>query len=171
MEKDAAYLLLLDEKGYSTVSTSTRVSLPGRGLWMGNDGTLGHTSGIISACALQWASTGDARFQKSGADRGELAAARPREKRICGRHPDEDSIFGRLARGEIKSSGFDLNGGWSPWYTVHKLMAGLVDAYLYCGNSQAPQIVSAMADWTENHLRSQRGPAPENAALRIRRHE
>ncbi|HEY5408692.1 MAG TPA: beta-L-arabinofuranosidase domain-containing protein, partial [Ginsengibacter sp.] len=54
----------------------------------------------------------------------------------------------KVQRGEIKSGGFDLNGGWSPWYTVHKVMAGLVDAYLYCDNNKALSIVKKMADWT-----------------------
>jgi DUF1680 family protein len=66
---------------------------------------------------------------------------------------NEDSIFGKVARGEIKSGGFDLNGGWSPWYTVHKVMAGLVDAYLYCDNSEALAVVKGMAGWTENTLK------------------
>ena len=62
--------------------------------------------------------------------------------------PKQDSIFGKVARGEIKTTGFDLNGGWSPWYTVHKVMAGLVDAYLYCNNLKALDVAIKMADWT-----------------------
>jgi len=23
---------------------------------------------------------------------------------------------------------------WAPWYTLHKIMAGLLDTYTYCGN-------------------------------------
>ena len=40
--------------------------------------------------------------------------------------------MGEGRAGKIRSHGFDLNGAWSPWYTVHKVMAGLLDAYLYC---------------------------------------
>ena len=157
MQKDAAYLLLLDEKRllhrfYLNAGLPTRGEVYGGWETMGLSGhTLGH---YLSACALQWASTGDARFRKKvELIVSELARCQAARKTgYVGAIPDEDSIFGRLARGEIKSSGFDLNGGWSPWYTVHKLMAGLVDAYLYCGNSQALQIVSAMADWTEKTI-------------------
>jgi DUF1680 family protein len=71
-----------------------------------------------------------------------------RKTGYVGAIPKEDSIFTKVSRGEIKSGGFDLNGGWSPWYTVHKVMAGLLDAYLYCGNQQALAVVTGMADWT-----------------------
>ncbi len=32
-----------------------------------------------------------------------------------------------------------LNGSWSPLYSWHKLMAGLLDANRYCGNVAAVQ--------------------------------
>jgi DUF1680 family protein len=73
-----------------------------------------------------------------------------RKTGYVGAIPKEDSIFGKVAKGEIKSSGFDLNGGWSPWYTVHKVMAGLCDAYLYCDNKKALDVVVKMADWVYN---------------------
>jgi DUF1680 family protein len=31
--------------------------------------------------------------------------------------------FARLSRGDIDSTSFDLNGLWSPWYTLHKTYA------------------------------------------------
>ncbi len=114
-------------------------------------GLSGHTLGhYLSACSMMYASTGDARF-KSRVDYivGELAkCVAARGTGYTGAIPDEDSIFYRIQRGEIRSGGFDLNGGWSPWYTVHKVMAGLVDAYLYCDNDEALRIVRGMADWT-----------------------
>lgn len=36
---------------------------------------------------------------------------------------------------------------WAPWYTQHKVMRGLLDAYTLTGNQQAFQIVRTMADW------------------------
>ena len=36
---------------------------------------------------------------------------------------------------------------WSPQYTMHKTVMGLVDAYKYAGNSQALEIVGKLADW------------------------
>ncbi len=42
---------------------------------------------------------------------------------------------------------FSLNGLWSPWYTVHKIMAGLRDVWLYMGRSQARDILLGMTAW------------------------
>jgi DUF1680 family protein len=63
--------------------------------------------------------------------------------------PNEDTLWAKVSGGEIRSGGFDLNGAWSPWYTVHKVMAGLVDAYLYCDSQQALKVVTGIADWAE----------------------
>jgi len=63
--------------------------------------------------------------------------------------PNGKRIFAEVARGEIRSQGFDLNGGWVPWYNLHKLFAGLIDAYRFCGNAKALEVVSRLADWAE----------------------
>ncbi|KAK8058475.1 Secreted protein [Apiospora phragmitis] len=36
---------------------------------------------------------------------------------------------------------------WAPWYTQHKIMRGLLDAYYNTNNSQALEVVVKMADW------------------------
>ena len=36
---------------------------------------------------------------------------------------------------------------WAPWYTQHKIMRGLLDAYYHTGNAQARDVVVKMADW------------------------
>lgn len=38
---------------------------------------------------------------------------------------------------------------WAPWYTQHKLMRGLLDAYYNTNNSQALDVVVKMADWAQ----------------------
>ncbi len=38
---------------------------------------------------------------------------------------------------------------WAPWYTIHKIMAGLLDMYLYTGNTQALEMAQGMAAWTK----------------------
>ncbi|MCK5651546.1 MAG: glycoside hydrolase family 127 protein, partial [Gemmatimonadetes bacterium] len=60
--------------------------------------------------------------------------------------------YGELARGEIRSAAFDLNGEWSPWYTLHKTYAGLRDAYRYAGNRTALELEIAFAAWAEGIL-------------------
>lgn len=36
---------------------------------------------------------------------------------------------------------------WAPWYTQHKIMRGLLDAYYLTGNETAREVVVQMADW------------------------
>ena len=60
--------------------------------------------------------------------------------------------FDELARGEIRSAAFDLNGEWSPWYTLHKTYAGLRDAYRFTGNRTALNVEVAFAAWAERVL-------------------
>ncbi|HEX9006688.1 MAG TPA: beta-L-arabinofuranosidase domain-containing protein, partial [Bacteroidota bacterium] len=67
--------------------------------------------------------------------------------------PNEDTIFAQVARGEIRAAGFDLNGGWVPWYTMHKLLAGLLDAYIQSGNAKALGIASRLGDWVGRELK------------------
>jgi len=38
---------------------------------------------------------------------------------------------------------------WVPWYAVHKVYQGLVDAYLLCGNQQALDALKKAADWVD----------------------
>lgn len=37
---------------------------------------------------------------------------------------------------------------WVPWYTMHKVLSGLVDVYEFEGNATALQIASKLGDWT-----------------------
>jgi uncharacterized protein len=152
---DSAYLLLLNpnkllNRFHKNAGLPVKDSVYGG--WE-SEGLSGHTLGhYLSAASLMYTSTGNETF-KNRVDYivSELAKCQDARKTgYLGAIPNEDSIFAQVSRGQIKSSGFDLNGGWSPWYTVHKVMAGLVDAYLFTDNKQALTIVKGMADWTWN---------------------
>ena len=159
MDKDAAYLLIL-EPDRLLHRFHKNAGLPTKGEVYGgweSEGLSGHTLGhYLSACAMFYANTGNSEFRKKvdyivdELERCQIA----RKTGYVGAIPNEDTLFAKVAKGEIKSGGFDLNGGWSPWYTVHKVMAGLVDAYLYCDNEKALQVVLGMADWTENTIKN-----------------
>jgi DUF1680 family protein len=158
MERDAAYLLKIEpERLLHRFHQNAGLKPLGEvyGGWesMGLSGhTLGH---YLSACAMMYASTGNVEFKKKvDFTITELKKCQQARKTgYVGAIPKEDSIFWKLQHGIIKSSGFDLNGGWSPWYTVHKVMAGLADAYLYCDNQTALEILVGMSNWTEETLR------------------
>ena len=157
MQADATYLLtiepdrlLADFREHAGLAPKAKRY----GGWE-SSGLAGHTLGhFLSACSLQYASTGDTHFlDKVNYIVSELAACQPARNGYLGAIPSEDSIWAEVQKGNIKSRGFDLNGAWSPWYTVHKIMAGLLDAYLYCNNTNALEIQKKFADWADNLLK------------------
>jgi DUF1680 family protein len=126
------------------------------GGWDGGGRNLtGHIGGhYLSAVSLMWAATEDERFkQRADYIVGEL-------EQVQGKHGDGylsalgggREAFGALARGEIRSAAFDLNGEWSPWYTLHKTYAGLRDAYRYTDNRAALDVEVEFAAWAEGIL-------------------
>src|SRR5258705_1342612 len=135
MEMDSAYLLSIKpdrllHRFHQFAGLPTKDSVY-KG-WE-SEGLSGHTLGhYLSAASMMYVTTGNIEFKnRVNYIVDELAKCQQARKTgYVGAIPNEDSIFGKVAKGEIKSSGFDLNGGWSPWYTVHKVMAGLCDAYL-----------------------------------------
>lgn len=122
-----------------------------------SSGLAGHSLGhYMSACSLAYAATGDKRFlRRVNYIVDQLALCqRKRGTGYVGAIPNEDSIWGNVSKGIIKTGGFDLNGGWSPWYTVHKIMAGLLDVYIYCENKEALRVEKGMADWAGNTVKN-----------------
>ncbi len=96
---------------------------------------LGHW---LSGAALRYEETGDAELKaKAEAILRELAAC---QKDNGGRWagPIPEKYFTWLGTGKPV---------WAPQYTVHKLMMGLVDAYLLMGCETALDIAQGMADW------------------------
>jgi uncharacterized protein len=111
----------------------------------------GHSLGhYLTAISLMYETTGNKEFLKrvnyivdeldecQKADGEGYIGAFPNGKRIL-----EDEV----AKGNVKSEGFNLNGIWVPFYTEHKVMDGLYHAYKCCGNEKALQINIRFADW------------------------
>lgn len=111
--------------------------------------SLGH---YITALSQHYRATGNERFKMRIAYIvRELAECQKKRKTgYVGGIPDEDRIWKEVGRGEIRSQGFDLNGGWVPWYTLHKLFAGLLDAHALTNDAQALEVVKGLGDWTYN---------------------
>ena len=163
MEADARYLLEIQPDGLLSEFRAHAGLEPKAAKYGGweSSGLAGHTLGhYLSACSMEYASTGDTAFlHRVDYIVGELAICQTARKKTpapgmlgmsgyVGAIPREDTLWTEVAAGQIRSHGFDLNGAWSPWYTVHKVMAGLLDAYLYCSNAKALAVERAMADWT-----------------------
>jgi hypothetical protein len=157
MEADATYLLTI-EPDRLLADFRNHAGLKAKAEKYGGwetSGLAGHTLGhYLSACALQYTSTNDKRFlDKVNYIVDELALCQSPRNGYLGAIPKEDSIWAEVQKGNIRSRGFDLNGAWSPWYTVHKIMAGLLDAYVYCNNEKALLIQTKFADWAEQILK------------------
>jgi len=152
MEADARYLLVIEPDRLLSDFRVHAGLQPKAGKYGGweSSGLAGHTLGhYLSACSMEYAATGDIRFRnRVSYIVGELALCqKARGTGYIGAIPREDSLWAEVAAGKIRSHGFDLNGAWSPWYTVHKVMAGLLDAWLYAGNTEALRVERGMADW------------------------
>lgn len=143
MELDHQYLLSLDPDRLLHVFR-TNAGLPSSaeplGGWEDPKCELrGHFVGhYLSACSLMYASTGDQRLKQ----------------RV-------DYIVAELAKCQEKLGGGYLSAFpvefidrvettgrvWAPYYTLHKILAGLLDAFVYCGNEQSLQIAEKFGDW------------------------
>lgn len=105
-----------------------------------NNELRGHFTGhYLSACAFLSASQTDPDAKARG---DQMVAALADCQKALGNgylsaFPDE--FFERLRADR---------GVWAPWYTLHKIMQGLLDVHSFTGNAQALEVVNGMARWT-----------------------
>ncbi len=59
-----------------------------------------------------------------------------------------DTVF--TSNGDFQVERFSLASWWVPWYSVHKIYAGILDAYTFAKNDDALDIVKKMANWAIN---------------------
>ncbi len=151
-QKDLEYLLRL-EPDRLLAGFRKEAGLTPKGEVYGgweSQGVAGHSLGhYLSACCLMYQATADARLRER-IDHivAELAACQNANGNgYVGAIPRGKEIFAEVARGDIRSQGFDLNGGWVPWYTQHKVLAGLRDAWVLLGNTTARDVLVRFADW------------------------
>lgn len=149
-QRSAAYLLSLDPDrllhGYR-VNAGLKPRAPVYGGWESaptwtDIHCQGHSLGHhLSGCSLMSAATGDPRF-KARVDYivGELAACqRAGDTGLLCAFPEGPSLVAAFIAGEPVTG--------VPWYTMHKVFAGLRDAYQQTGNDQARAVLLRFADW------------------------
>jgi uncharacterized protein len=115
-----------------------------------NAGLDGHIGGhYLSALSLMYASTGNAELLERLEYMIDWLAAcqEANGNGYVGGIPGGNEMWTDVARGKIDAANFSLNGKWVPWYNIHKLYAGLRDAYLIAGNTKALDILIALSDW------------------------
>ena len=117
------------------------------GGWEAPDNELrGHYVGHhLSACAMIWASSGEPRARERGNQIVSALAACQRAlgSGYLGAFPE--ALFDRLR---------DNRPAWAPFYTLHKIMAGLVDMHTLAGSAEALDIVTGIARWTARWTQS-----------------
>lgn len=125
------------EGGYMTV--------PKLGGWESLDCELrGHTTGhVLSALAQLYAYTGREcyRVKADSLVDGLRAVQAAHGNGYLAAFPEE--LINRNVRGQSV---------WAPWYTIHKILAGLLDQYFYAGNDSALVIARGMGDWAARKL-------------------
>jgi DUF1680 family protein len=115
-------------------------------------GLQGHTAGhYLTALAQAWAAAGDAEAKRRlDYMVGELALCQKANGNgYVGGIPGGRQLWSEIGAGTLRVERFGLNGKWVPWYNLHKLFAGLRDAFVIGGNAQARELLVALADWCE----------------------
>jgi hypothetical protein len=116
------------------------------------DGLDGHVGGHYLTAMAMNAATGNAECrQRMEYMIGELqrcADANTKNhpewgKGYVGGMPNSERIWSTFKKGDFGV----YFGSWAPFYNLHKMYAGLRDAWLYCGNEQAKQLFLGFCDW------------------------
>ncbi|GLZ05117.1 hypothetical protein Acsp03_25830 [Actinomadura sp. NBRC 104412] len=150
MSRTCAYLRFIDaDRLLHTFRLN--VGLPSSaepcGGWEAPDVQLrGHTTGhLLTALAQAHAGTGDDAYAAKGrhivAELATCQAASP----AAGFSRGYLSAFGEEVFDDLEAGGKP----WAPYYTIHKIMAGLLDQYRLSGNRQALDVLKGMAAWVD----------------------
>lgn len=116
------------------------------------DGLDGHVGGhYLSALAIN-AATGNEECRKRmeymiSELQQVLDANNQRHEAWChnyiGGVPNSAKMWTAFSKGDFGP----YFGTWAPFYNIHKMYAGLRDAWLYCGNEQAKNLFLKFCDW------------------------
>lgn len=117
------------------------------------DGLDGHVGGhYLSAMAMNYAATGNAECKKRMEYMiSELKACQEANGQkypdwgvgYVGAVPNSAVLWSKIKAGEVGA----IWKEWAPFYNIHKMYAGLRDAWLYAGNTDAKSILLHFCDW------------------------
>ncbi len=122
---------------------------PSYGNWE-STGLDGHMGGhYLSALALMHASTGDAEvLRRLNYFVAELKRAQDANgDGYLGGIPGGRQAWRDVAAGNLAVDNFSVNKKWVPWYNLHKVYAGLRDAWRHAGNEDARAMLIKLSDW------------------------
>ena len=116
------------------------------------DGLDGHVGGhYLTAMAINAATGSDEcrqRMEYMISELQECADANVKNHPEWGRGyvggmPGSDRLWSTFKKGDFGT----YFGSWAPFYNLHKMYAGLRDAWVYCGNEQAKKLFLGFCDW------------------------
>jgi len=120
------------------------------------DGLDGHIGGhYLTAMAMNYAATGNKECKKRMEYMiSELKACQEASARnypdwgvgFVGGVPNSKNIWTAFKKGELRA----FRSAWVPWYNLHKMYAGLRDAWHYTGNKDAKNLFLKFCDWGIN---------------------
>jgi len=114
----------------------------------------GHYGGhFLSMVSLAWASTGETVFRDKVDQIVEGLAEVQAALAATGRfsHPGFLAAYGEWQFSQLEKYA-PYGEIWAPYYTCHKIMAGLLEAYRLAGSDQALEIATSMAAWVHSRL-------------------
>lgn len=149
MEADQGYILSLDPDRLLYTFRLT-AGLPSTAQPLGGwekpkCGLRGHFLGhYLTACAEMYQSTGDVRYKE-------------RAEHVVQVLAECQKVIGTGYVSAFPATVFDTleskyGGVWAPYYTMHKVMAGLLDCYSAFGDRQALQVAEGMADYFSGRM-------------------
>lgn len=116
-----------------------------------SQGLDGHIGGhYLTALSLGYAATGDERLlQRLNYMLNELERAQTANGNgYIGGVPKGNALWNEISKNDIRADLFALNDYWVPWYNIHKIYAGLRDAYVYTGSEKAKTMLYNLGEWT-----------------------
>ena len=171
LKKELAYLLKLDEgRLLAGFYQNSALGTNGRSMYAGGwEGALigGHTMGhyltALSQAAVNAGTPERDRIairEKLSRIVGELAAC---QSACDGAHGAKAGFLWGALRYNDANVEFQFDNveqgrtnivteAWVPWYTMHKILAGLLDAYTLAGNGQALSVAAKLGDWVCNRV-------------------
>ncbi len=115
-----------------------------------NTGLAGHVGGhYLSALSYMYASTGNDEIKRRldyFISELKRCADADGNGYISG-VPEGKQIWKEISEGDIRAESFGLNNRWVPLYNIHKIYAGLRDAYLVYGSKDAGEMFIGLTEW------------------------
>jgi uncharacterized protein len=131
-----------------------QAGLPAKAISYANwDGLDGHVGGhYLSALAMNYAATGNEECKKrmlyiidelKACSQANSANHPDWGKGYIGAIPNSEKIWSTLSKGDFAA----YKTAWVPLYNIHKMYAGLRDAWVYTSNEEAKSLFLQFCDW------------------------